>query len=1123
MKLTSLFVLLAFLQVSASVYSQNSKMVQIKAVNQSIVDVLKTIEDKTNFTFLFNRENVDVDQKVNLNLEFSDIEKALDVLLVGTNIRYRSFNNNYVLYSADNTSQDFSSQQTKTIRGQVVSKTREGIPGVTVVIKGTSEGAITDADGKYTLGNVPANSILVFSFVGMQTAEVSVLGLSIIDVTLEEETVGIEEVVAIGYGTVRKRDLTGAVSSVKSDEIKMSPVANPIEAMQGRVAGLDITRESGRANSGSSVLLRGNRSLTASSEPIYIIDGIQGSISNLNPNDIESIDILKDASSTAIYGSAGANGVFIITTKQATKGKIQIDMDAYVSVNGWPSYPSALQGDAWLNYLEEGYYATRGSHSSGTDQLLSDWNLGSIKTYIDQNKWVDWVDETLKTGTQQNYSLSVRGGTEVVQANFSMGYNRTDGIYKDDNLDKYTMRGSINIQIADWAKTGIQTGLTYTNGNTRSSRINKTYGIVPLGEVYDADGNINQYPMEGEAVVSLIADDIPNTYENNTKAIAITANPYLEVTLAKGFTFKSILGTSLSTRRNGIYNSDHTYMMLTGSQTAIRSGTYNTALAYSYTWENIANYTTTFADNHELTATLISSWGNSQSESESAYSEGYLYDDFRYYNLDAGINPSVSSSYTHTKKMSVAGRLNYSFKGKYLLTGSVRYDGASQLYDKWDIFPAGAFAWRISDESFMAGTKNWLSNLKLRTGYGVSGNSNISAYSTLTEVTSGSDNLNFGAGQVPTTIPTEVVGNTALGWEKSYNLNIGLDFGLFRNRIDGSLEWYDTDTKDVIYARDLPFSSGGYTPKISYKMNTNIAEMKNKGIELTLNTRNIKTTNFTWNSSITFARNWEEITSIDLGSGTTVDDLISLGLFMGSPKNTFYNYQKIGIWQLGEEVDAAVFGLKPGDVKLQTSLNKKTDGVWVKTATDEAGNVTETEYTADSPYTINATDDRQILGQESPKWTAGFQNTFTYKNFDLSVFMTARWGQMINGGLLGYFGYGKVNLPDNYNYWTEDNPTNDYPRPYLSRTSGGNFTASLNSLPFADASYIKVKNITFGYTLPKSLNTKLGVSNLRVYGTVYNPFIITKSELLKEMDPETGASDSFPLYKQIVFGVNVSF
>lgn len=1122
MKLTTFLLFVILFQASAAVFSQNSQQVSLKAENETINNILKTIEEETPYTFMFNKTNIDVDRRININCELKNIEDVLDVLFEGTSVKYRSFSNNYVLFTENNDSKGQVNQEAP-VSGTVTDPSGNPLPGATVVVKGTTTGSLTDTDGKYTINEVPLNSTLVFSFMGMKTAEIEYTGQAQLNVQFEEDAIGLEEVVAIGYGTVKKKDLTGAVSSVKATEIKMAPVVNPVEAIQGRVAGLDITRESGKAGSGTSILLRGNRSLTADSEPIYIIDGIQGDIDNLNPNDIASMDILKDASSTAIYGSAGANGVIIITTKQAEKGKIQIDFDSYVSINGWASYPSALRGNDWLNYLEEGYYATNGAHSSNQDELLSAWNIGSLSSYIDQNKWIDWVDETLRTGVQQNYALSVRGGTEVVQANFSLGYNSNQGIYENDKSEKFTMRGNINVDPTNWMKFGIQTGLTFRDDDTRQSRINKTFGIVPLGDVYDQDGNINQFPIESMTdVVSLIADDIDGTYMDNTKSIAITANPYVDFTIAKGLTFKSILGVSLSSNRNGIYNSDHTYMMLTGSANAIRNASYNTDLEYNYIWENIANYNFTINGDHDITTTLISSYAHNQYEESSAYSEGFLYDSFEFFNLDAGVNPSVSSYYSHTKRMSVAARATYSYKGKYILTGSVREDAASQLAKKWDIFPAGAFAWRISDESFMDATKGWLTNLKLRVGYGVSGNSNIDAYVTKSEITSGLDAISLGAGELATNIPTEAVGNENLGWEKSYNFNLGLDFGLFNNRLDGAVEWYDTDTKDVIYARSLPYSGGGYTAKLPYKMNSNIARMHNSGIELTLNSRNIQTKDFQWNSTFTFARNWEEVTSIDLGSGTTVDDLISLGLFMGSPKNTIYNYKKIGIWQLGEEADAAVFGLKPGDVKIESSLTKKSDGVWVQSVTDDEGNVTETEYTAENPYAINANDDRQIIGQTTPKWTAGFQNSFTYKNFSLNVFMTARWGQTIDGELLGYFRYGNVNLPDFYDYWTEDNPTNDFPRPYLSRST--NFSSPNEGLNFVNGSYVKIKNITLGYTVPQSIvNSKLGFSNLHIYGTLYNPIIITKSKILKDVDPETNASDSFPLYKQVVFGINVSF
>ena len=1011
------------------------------------------------------------------------------------------------------------------ITGKVTEVSGDPIPGVNIVIKGTQSGTLTDVDGNYTLDDVPADAVLVFSYVGMLTEETEVGNRNEINMTLAEDILNLDEVVVIGYGTVRRRDLTGAVSSVSSDEITMAPVSSPVEAIQGRVAGLDIIRNDGRANSGMTILLRGNRSLLASSEPIYIIDGIQGSINNLNPADIVSIDVLKDASSTAIYGSEGANGVIIITTKKAEKGKTQVDFDSYVSINSWPSFPHALQGDAWLKYLEEASTATQGVAPVDRADLLSDWSLSYAGPFIDSSKWVDWIDESLKTGIQFNNTLSIRGGTDKVQSSFSMGYNRTEGIYKNDYVDIFTLRENLNVQAAKWAKFGIITGLNFKNSESRPSRINKAFGMVPLGDVYDKNGDIITYPMgEINGEVSILADNIPGTYKNNSKSINITANPYAELTLANGLTFKSILGSSLSTNRQGIFNSDHTYMMLVGSQTAIRSANYNTNLGYSVTWENILNYKVTIGNSHNIGATFITSYGNSQKEESGEDSEGYLYDDFLFYNLDAGINPHVSTSYSVKKRMSYAGRINYDFKGKYLLTGSVRYDGVSQLVKTWDVFPAGAIAWRISDENFMKGASNWLNMLKLRVSYGVSGNPNIDAYKTKSEVTSGSDIINLGGGQLITNIPTQAIGDVNLGWEKSYNLNLGMDFALLHNRIDGSVEWYNTDTKDVIFDRPVPFSGGGFAPKQSYTMASNIARMKNKGIEITANSRNIQSNGFQWNSTITFARDWEEVVSIDLGSGVTVDDLISLNLFLGNPKNTFYNYKKIGIWQLGEEADAAVFGLEPGDVKIESSLTKRSDGVWYNTVPDVLGNDSIVDYTAASPYTINADDDRQIIGHKNPNWTAGFQNTFSYKGFDLNIFITARWGQMIQGELMGYFTYGSKNLPDNYDYWTETNPTNDYPRPYLSnRNPGYSQPLGGNALTYVDASYIKVKNISLGYTLPKPLISKIGLSKLRIYSTVYNSLILTKSHLLKGVDPESGASDSFPLYKQLVFGVNVSF
>ncbi len=1011
----------------------------------------------------------------------------------------------------------------ETITGTILDISNEPIPGANIVIKGTTEGTTTDLDGNYSISNVKPDDVLQISFIGMLTEEVPVENQTKIDISLIPDIMQLEDVVVVGYGTVKKKDLTGAVVSLGAEDIDDEPTTNAMEALQGKIAGLDITNSSGSASGNISILLRGNRSLQKDDdgeyitcEPVYIIDGMQGSIDNLNPSDIVSVDVLKDASSTAIYGSEGANGVIMITTKQGKAGKTQVDFSTYVSVSGNPSYPSALTGDAWLDYLEEGYYATNGEHSSSQDELLTAWSLDAtvLSEYIDDEKWVDWVDESLQTGYTSNSYLSIRSGNDKMQSNFSLGYNKTNGIYKNDYQDKYTLRENLNINISDNIKAGVITGLTYRNVEANKSRINKAFSTIPLGDVYDDEGNINQYPVEGStSVISLLANNIDGAYKNNTKNININANPYVEINFLKDFSFKSTLSTSLSAKRKGEYHNGYTYMELSNSDNT-SDASYTTGLGYGYTWENILHYSKSI-DKHNIGGTFVTSYSVSQSEESSASCTDVPYEDYIYYNLDAGSNQTASSYYEEYKKMSYTGRLNYNYASKYYITGSVRYDGVSQLADQWDVFPAGSVAWRISEEDFMQSTKDWLSSLKLRIGYGIAGSDNIGAYSTHTAVGDGYDNMNLGGGQVTTSVPTQSTSNPDLGWEKTYSTNIGVDFGLLKGRIDGSVDYYNQDSRDLIWDRDLPFTSGGYSAKQAYTQAANIACINNKGLEITLNTRNIQKKDFKWNSNFTFAYNKEKVTSIDLGDGITADDLISEDLFVGEAARTLYDYKKLGIWQTEEEADAAVFGLAPGDVKVANNLTKVSDGEW----TDSEGNV----YTADNPYTISA-DDKQVLGHVTPDWTAGFINTFYYKDFDLTINITSRWGQTINGELLGYFNYKQVNIPETYDYWTEDNPTNDYPRPYISHEStysdplGGD-----NALNYVDASYIKVKNITLGYTLPTTISEKVKIQKCRIYGTIYNSFIYTKSDLLKGIDPESGASDSFPLYKQMVFGLNVTF
>ena len=1032
-----------------------------------------------------------------------------------------------------------------TIKGTVKDTNGEEVIGATILEKGTKNGTTTDLSGSFSL-KVSGKSPLVISYVGMKTQEVSVAGKSSVSVVLREENTSLNDVVVIGYGTMKKRDLTGAISQVKQEEIRQAPVLNAMEGLQGKIAGLDITRESGQAGSSPKVLLRGNRSLTADCSPLYVIDGVSGgSIDNLNPNDIESVEVLKDASSTAIYGAAGANGVIIVTTRQGIKGKTQVDFNAYAGINAWPSYPSTLSGDAWINFLTEGYRSSTGMEPESVNDVFQKAGLSAgalqavgVRTDEDGNvtynpalaKWIDWKDQILHTGVQQNYNVSIRGGGDKMQSYMSAGYQNEKGLYKNDKCDVLTFRAGSNYQINKILSVGFQSTLTYRNKDSRSSRLSKSLNQLPLGDIYDENGNLNLRPISDmSSYVNLLCDDEEKAYKNNNKYTAIKIAPFIEIKPFKGLTFKSLFNASIGNSRTGVWDGLNTYTKLSGSGVAnIRNASYNTSNSWSYMWQNVLSYNFNIQKKHDITLTGITEYSKSKSESSAAANEQFDFDDFEFYNLSAGLNPSVSSSYTEKSSMSYAARINYSFLSRYLLAASVRFDGASQLYKKWNTFPAFSVGWRVSDEPFMVSLNNWLDNLKLRVGYGVTGNSNISAYVMNTSVVSSDNNLNLGAGQVQTYILGEYIGNQNLTWEKSYNWNIGLDFSVLGGRIDGSIEYYVTTTKGGLYSRDLPSVYGSYTGSSAYKMVSNIAKIQNRGVEVSINSRNIVKKDFTWTSTLTFDTNKEQVKEIDLGNSTAVENLKSKGLFMGEPVNTFYNYKKEGIWQLGQEDMAACFGKKPGDVKLAV-----TDIVWVENYTDPTTGTTypyafykknedvdgvHTYYTSDNTYGPKE-DDKQLLGHKNPDFSIGLQNQFTYKGFDLTIQMNMRWGQMINGELLGW--WSNTNIPEVYDYWTETNATNNYPRPCLGAEISN---ADKASLLYVDGSFIKVKNISLGYTFPNKWIAKAGLSKLRLYGTVQNPIIIKKeSKLLKGMDPESNCSDAYPLFRTLVFGLNVSF
>ena len=984
--------------------------------------------------------------------------------------------------------------QGKTIKGQILDETGESMIGVSVLVKGTTIGTVTDFDGNYTLEVPSGKNILEISYIGYKTKEITIGNNSLINIKMEPDTQALDEVVVIGYGTVKKRDLTGAVASMKNEDVTVAPTSNVMEALQGKIAGMDIVKSSGQVGEDVSILLRGSRSIYGSNEPLFIIDGIPGSYSQVNPSDIESVDVLKDASSTAIYGSAGANGVVIITTKRGKEGKATVNFDAYYGFSGSPNYKHGMVGDEWVNYQREAYKYKNGDYPSDMSALFG--NQDYTDAY-NAGKWIDWIDEASgNTATTQKYSLSVSGGSEKTKIFASTSYNREEGLLSNDNLNKYSLRLNIDQEIFSWAKMGFTSNLTYQDRNQGvKNTFTKGLSSFPLGDAYDQNGKINHEYITGQ--YSPLGDFIEDQYVNNTRSTYLNVSGYLELSPIKDFTFTSRINGTLSDSRQGQYWGDQC-----NANRPSYAGSPHAAItnknAWNYTWENILSYNTTIAKDHNIGGSVITSWNKNQNDSSLAAASGQMVDRWSFWRLASGASQHVESDFAQTQKMSFAVRFNYSYKGKYLFTFSNRWDGVSQFSagHKWDSFPAGAIAWRISDEPFMNVAKNWLNNLKLRVGYGITGNSGgVDAYGTTSQAYVYTGNgLTLNGQNSSFTQYTGTYGSKDLGWEKSYNWNVGLDYGILNNRVDGSIEWFKTTTKGLLFKRTLPITSGltGWGSPLSIWQN--IAETSNQGVEVTINSHNIKTKDFSWNTTLSVTWSKEKIEKLPDG------DLISENLFVGHSIKSIYGYKYTGIWGTNTPQDILdAYGVKPGFIQIET-LEKDGDGVVHK-------------------YSTN---DRQVLGHTNPDWIVGLNNTFTYKNFDLSVFAMARYGQTINSDLLGYYTAEQsvtTNQLAGADYWTENNQGAYYPAP----GTGSEQSTVISALRVRDGSFIKVKNITLGYTFPVNISRKALMEKCRIYATAYNPFIYVKDKQLKGTDPETNGSDAFPTFRQFVFGVNLTF
>ena len=992
-------------------------------------------------------------------------------------------------------------QNGKTITG-IVQDALGPIAGANIIVKGTTNGNITDMDGKFTLENVPANATLVISYIGFTPQEIRVGNQTTFNITLQEDSEALDEVVVVGYGVMKKKDLTGAVSQLSSSSMKDLKVSHPTEAMAGKLAGVQVQQVGGQPGQAATIRVRGSGSITASSAPLYVVDGYplgEQNLNAINPNDIESIEVLKDASSTAIYGSQGANGVIIITTKKGAQGKTKFSYNGYFGVNGWAQYPDMLSGEDYMQVRREAARTGGQWNSTADDQKLftvEEWQA------IQNGEWTDWIDEVLHTGLVQSHQVTASGGTEKTTAMLSAGYYQEKGSFKNDKMDKYNLRMNIEHKLGKTVKVGATTQITHYAQDERAENVLwRAATNAPLGKAYDEDGKVVEYPLGKNGQVSPLVDEASEVAaRHHVLKTNLIANGYLDFTPIEGLTFRSNLGTNYAFYRKQDFE---------GAGSIDRLGQNSTSLSKIKSseksfvnWDNIISYNKTVKD-HTFGATALTSWTQSKYTSVNAQGEGQLVDSYLWHNLGANDKSSyvIGSDYIQHQTFSYALRFNYSYKGRYMLTVSNRWDGDSRLSkgNKWASFPSVAAAWRISDEAFLKNVEA-LSNLKLRLSWGKTGNSGIMAYGTQSGLTP-KTNSAFQDNGYTYYIYNEYVGNENVGWEMSNTWDLGFDIGLFNNRISAVVDLYQTKTTDILLPRTLPTSMGG-SNATPFKMYQNIGATMNRGIEVSVNTVNVDNKNFKWNSTLTFAANHEEIT--DLIDGKDIigaESSITSSLLIGRPLRSYHYFINQGIWQENEAEEAAKYfkdakktqSFKPGDIKLQ----------------DLDGNF------------IIDDNDRTYLGSQSPKWTGGLNNNFSYKNFDLNVYIIARWGQMIDYELAGaYDPQGKGNFPAYLNYWTPENPSNDFPRP--AQTNFYNYLG-YESLNYIDGSYWKIKTVSLGYTFPKSLTSKLGVSKLRAYVTANNLFSFAKNHLIQDYDAERGGSAKAPLQRQFIFGLNLDF
>jgi len=1132
MKLSLLLLIWGIFILTLFDVSAQKHNVTLNLKNTSIKELFNEIEKQTDYLFFFSKEKVNTEMLTSVSATNKPVQEVLNEVFKGTGMRFTMIENHIVVTNETATAaSDETNNRKRKLTGIVTDPTGNPLIGVNIRIKGSAIGTITDNTGHFTMDGMSEKSILQFSYVGFSTVEKTVGKMPFLEITMQERSKTLDEIVVVGYGAVNKSDVTGALASVTSKQIEAIPVKDITSALQGAAAGVDIGNTAAEPGSLPQIRIRGNRSITAGNEPLYVLDGIplNSGIAEISPGDIESMEVLKDASATAIYGSRGANGVILITSKKGIKGVSTVSYDSYLSLDSRLVQPDMMTGGEFAEMVREAnraagrystpypdpqqdYYGFSTFYStkdpSGWAQIAQAyewvdkanlipkmrattptekamWGVSEVPVYNASNVGgYDWLSRALRTAVTQNHQFSTTFGNDKVRALFSAAYLDQQGIVKTQGYERLTLRLNTSFQVNDNVKFGVQNMASLALKETNVDMFAKMNRQIPYAVPYDENGNFIEYPGGSGRIYNAIND--PKYIFNEDRTSRYVGTIFGEVKLPLGWSFRSNIGLDFKLLRNGQFND----IGATNSQASVitqSNARYYENQDVAFTWDNLLYYDKKIK-NHSIGLTLLESMEGAWTEGSEIRASGLPYSSQRWFNIgstDKNAADYFGSWYSHQARQSYMGRLNYSYKNRYLLTVSNRWDGSSVLAEghKWAAFPSMALAWKMHEEDFLKNNKV-LNSLKLRLGYGQTGNSAINPYQTggtlvrTVYVFGESAASGYGFGSLGSTQGS--MANKKLSWEKTSQYNFGVDFGLWGNRINGSVELYLSKTTDLLLNQIIP-STNGFTSWIN-----NIGATQNKGIEVSLHTVNLDNKTFSWTTDLTFTKNKEEITALSNGKQ---DDVANLW-FIGKPIGVFYDYQYNGIWCTSEadKAEMAKFAAK-GSVFTPGSIRIKDQN---------------------HDYKIDA-GDKVILGSGVPKWSAGMTNTFSYKGIELSCMLFARIGQMLNSN------YYKPTLSGvfqsrNVDYWTPYNQDAEYPRPNVLQESPN----YISSMGYRKGAFLKVRNIGLNYAFPKKWLQKVRVKKLSIYVKMVNPFVF--SDHFEGLDPEGDVMS----YKSVVCGIKLS-